>query len=1022
LAIDDLNKIEKDLHSAWVADGASPFIADLIISESIFDAARRAARQYPISMMLHRFPTLGVWAILYPLAKNYEAASREVYPHLEDFLGKPICTGDRDLLKSRFRKAARHIGIPVPSGNHPTQVFFSPLGVPEPQHDRLARAFLYTATYKGPPAIEDTVASRHWQRIAIVEHCPSQKRLYETIVFDESAHYARRFDAWRRGEVGQGKGERNLFNAYDEQASLIGRKKSDFVGPPSLIWQRDRLGLAAEFSTKRQVITLGSFPTQITSGKRITIDPPWPETVKWTSGNMSVDVPFAPSAQEVLLFDADSGALLQRIAPKDQRVEVPASHLVALSKMPFESASFGSAISAADPKFFSAWIECGETLCFEARDDLKISRPIDTSIWFDGSVLGRNGSTALYANDLKIQMRLDPDVGGSSRIIRATIEGIARFVSIEIDEDNLAEVAFTEFGFDADIDPGRAVFEVLVPGAAGDPDARADLKAQCWVWSGVPPQSGDLTFAPIPSNYDQARSAGLHVDSYGRLSVNENSDVETPILGLKQTDKSLEFDLVARSEKLWHQRVDRGDRVYVPKGASLQFGYDNRHDTLLLRCSDRDADLIVLGELIKRPFVQRQIFEIGAEKLEVDTGDDRIAIRRADGQVELLTRLRRVNDTGALKVKEEENLVTFSFRSNEDVEGLRIALQPVRGDLVEGDYQLGHLPASKPVIPAISVKKNSVDQMITVEIQTTKLTRPARLLFYALDEQGVASIIQDASFAPAAIGLSGDITTPSRADLAKLANLLSEPEPEGLGGQLSRALYPSYRCAFEAIGSNRSIGSVKSALNVVRSDGGTARHDIVGVAPWVFEAPLMALTGFLEGTGFSSLERMHVMPAPEPRPDLHVPHPLAAWLKRVNSEHDIPKGFDGEALQHAFRALRFRMQERDMKDLRGEGPIGNAARIICSAHSEKIDELRAFDTKGGGDAFPAKIAVQVERFARAATQRRAREFMVDLSSRTGLSQEDLGPAMTMMIRAGILFFVYFRALWANALTVEVSTK
>ncbi|WP_083101034.1 hypothetical protein [Pseudophaeobacter leonis] len=72
--------------------------------------------------------------------------------------------------------------------------------------------------------------------------------------------------------------------------------------------------------------------------------------------------------------------------------------------------------------------------------------------------------------------------------------------------------------------------------------------------------------------------------------------------------------------------------------------------------------------------------------------------------------------------------------------------------------------------------------------------------------------------------------------------------------------------------------------------------------------------------------------------------------------------------------------------------------------------------------FPAKVAVQVERFARAATHRRAGDFMADLSSRTGLAQEDLGPAMTMMIRAGIHFFVYFRALWANAMTVEVSTK
>ena len=93
--------------------------------------------------------------------------------------------------------------------------------------------------------------------------------------------------------------------------------------------------------------------------------------------------------------------------------------------------------------------------------------------------------------------------------------------------------------------------------------------------------------------------------------------------------------------------------------------------------------------------------------------------------------------------------------------------------------------------------------------------------------------MKDGSLAPVAVGLHGEIQNPKLADLVRLATFLADPEPEALGGQYSRALYPAYRSAFAKLGANRTVASVKAVLNVVRDDGGTARHDVVGVAPWV---------------------------------------------------------------------------------------------------------------------------------------------------------------------------------------------
>ena len=584
---------------------------------------------------------------------------------------------------------------------------------------------LCTARDRGPPAIEDTVAARHWQRIAVLNYCAGQTRLHATIHFDESAHYARRFDAWRRGDVGSGLAEQSLFKAYETQARRMGRSRSDFAGPPALIWHRNGLGLAAERSSGPQSIKDGLIPTPLSAGKRISIAAPWPNTIQWNSGDMSLDIAFAPADREVLLFDADSGALIQRVSASTGNVQVPTTRTIALSRRAFACPSFGDAIPTIDPDVHCAWTDGSETLTFQDRADLEISQPLDTAIWFRGCVLGRNGSNALYANDLSILMRLNPEIGGKDRIIRAKLGDVVRLLNIRIDANHEAGVNFLEFGFDPSTDPGRVTFEVLVPGAAGDPNARADLMARCWIWPCVTQQTSDVLGVPVPGNYDPSHSAGLHINSFGILSVNEHADVETPILGLVSNEQTLEFDLAARSEKLWHLRVGN-DGAFVPKGTTLQFGYENRHDMLRLRCFDRDADLIVLGNVIRRPFIQRQVFEIGAEKLEVDTGDDRIAIQRADGRVDLLARLRRVNDTAGLTVEEADDLIRLSFKPTSEMKTLRVSIQPVSGPEVEGDYGLGHLPVANRKLSGIDLEQNPADDTITIILQRSELPSPAR--------------------------------------------------------------------------------------------------------------------------------------------------------------------------------------------------------------------------------------------------------------------------------------------------------
>ncbi|AXS40981.1 hypothetical protein D1F64_14290 [Breoghania sp. L-A4] len=950
-----------------------------------------------------------------PLSESYGASTKDVYLHISKFVNEDYSDAfSRDLLKSCFRRAARRLGIPV-SGNQPTELFFAPLGPVRSQHAELARAFVGAALYLGPPAIEDTPSARHWQRRAVAEHCPTFTRLRATINFDTSAYCARRFEAWRQGKSASGTSEKHLFDAFDAAARSFGRSRGELVGPPRLYWARDNLALEAEASRLPQRVHIGAFPILVSGGNHVHIPAPWPDDLTWSCGNIRQQIAFAPGPGNVLLFDADSGAFLTRLGRDDTLAEIAAERLVVLSRVSFSCASFGDAIPSRDLDIYVAWVEATETLVFDGRADITLQKPDEAALWLDAVTLGRDGPQPLYACDGALILRIDPEIGGAKRIVRARMAKDVRFLSIEVGADGFARLPFYRFGLGEAGDPRHVVFEVLAPGAAGDLNARAELSTSCWIWCGVPAPDGDLCDVDLPSNFDASRSAGLRCEG-GKLSVDPRADAETPILSLYDDKIRREFHLAARGEKLWHCRISTDDRIFVPKGKVLVFGHDARHDTFRLRSSDRDADLLVLGREKRRPFLTRQSLEIGAEDLEATVeGDDRIALRRANGHIDILARLRRVADPAEISLTEDENCIDLSLLLQRRCDALHVKVESVDGSVLQGEFAFGRFPVSLSPLGGVDVTSELDSGRISVRLLRTILPAPARVRFWVRNEKDrTFAPLCDAAEAQIAIGLAGSINASDRRSASRLAGFLAEPEAEALGGQLSAALGPSYRQALGVAGTTHMIGAIRPVLNVHRADGQPPRNDLVGVAPWIFQAPLSAYSGLEEASGLSSLAHMASIGVPAAPPDPAGDTPLSDWLDRVSSDTELPQGLDATSLSHAFRALRFRLRETDLRCLAGNGHIGSAVAVICQPHIEGLEALRSFDSGGGGDLFPARLAAGIERFARACAGQRADAFIDNVEFRTGLPRQEIGQTLTMMLRAGIEFFVHFRALWSHA--------
>jgi hypothetical protein len=285
--------------------------------------------------------------------------------------------------------------------------------------------------------------------------------------------------------------EAHLFAAYEAATRSFRRQRSDIVGPPRLTWTGNTLAIEPEAGTRTQSLRVTAVPTPFATGRRVSSPPPWPERVAWSCGGIERTIPAGPGEDEVLVFDEASGLLIARVGPADVRVELTAERHVVVAPHPFSATSFGPALPARDATCHLAWTEAGDGLSFLERDrrrraDLELARPVEPALWVEALVLGRGQSRPLYAADGRLHLRIDPDVGGPERVIRARIGASVRYADLAVGRDGLACLNLAALGFDAPGDPVRVTFEALAPGApVGDLETRAELAVVAWIWPGL---------------------------------------------------------------------------------------------------------------------------------------------------------------------------------------------------------------------------------------------------------------------------------------------------------------------------------------------------------------------------------------------------------------------------------------------------------------------------------------------------------------------------------------------------------
>ena len=80
-----LFQMEDAFRSAWTGVNSSPFLVEVPISKKVQESAEKIVSQVPLRTLFLSCPTLATWGVLTPLARNYDASTKDVYLHISRF-------------------------------------------------------------------------------------------------------------------------------------------------------------------------------------------------------------------------------------------------------------------------------------------------------------------------------------------------------------------------------------------------------------------------------------------------------------------------------------------------------------------------------------------------------------------------------------------------------------------------------------------------------------------------------------------------------------------------------------------------------------------------------------------------------------------------------------------------------------------------------------------------------------------------------------------------------------------------
>ncbi len=1038
-----LSQAEDLVRRAWSNQTASPFLGQLEFDEATKRQAVAAVRG-EISGRLHRCesvfrsaPFTSTWCVLHALAQSYGEDGPSVYDHIGSALSLDLSHHpDRERFKSAYRAACRCIGLRLQHLSQPTGLFFSNLGVADAQSARLAECLLRGAQRLGPPPEEDLSELRQWLRAATRDGIETYTRLQAALANDSTAYYAQLFCDWRAGEQPSNRSSAVFFSGLETCAESLGIDPSRLVSEPHLMWTAHGLALAAAPSSHQQIVTHHGVPEQLRPGVPWRIPTPWPETLGWSCGGTKKLLWIRPQGEEVLVFAMDTQRLVKRLRRAEGRLAVPAREVFVLSARTFAVEDGGQDMaSVPQGDMHVALAEVGDSGACVRTDvgSLTLERETDPGIRAEGAIIGRSGALPLYASSSEVVVTSGAQAAEIGRILRLKFGDETWFVEgVAFDAEGHARLSFEALELPSSADPGRLEIVLLVKGADARPGARAEIVSRFFVWPGTDDFDPGARFEMrrAPGNYLPNTSEHLGQDAAG-LWIDPSHGFRHAILSLEIDGRRRDFEIPVRGTRLFRNMISTRSSVPVALGSIVVLGHADRQDTLIVRSSERHADLHVRGAVIRRPFIGQAEWEIPASQIDPESpSGDQVALVFPDRRRELLCRVSRPIEPHRIEIQLDETEIRAVLELPVSCDGIGLEIvDESRG--LEGTHarlSLGAAPVDTAPPSWLSAAVLGLDpEVVEIRIDRSAWQGGAGLGLIEIRETGsdLFGRLEDSRGRVFALPLIAH-------DCAPLAG-----RPEGAAGVLARVMATRFQPDCDVVVREEFDERMRSAISTI-----AARRFYSPLLPLAFARPLHGGGAFLsrldlldldlapelfsaEASCFSrladvpsarhlgSMTQAQVMPIPNLLVELAAEEDLLPrWLDHLAGDVTCPPELGADALRQAFLAYRQHVQASDFLVCLEHETVGQTLKAALNVYASSLEELLTFDEAAGSDRIGVRLAAYLSSFARAARAGRAREFHEAVARRIGLPVAHVTPVTSLALQVAGEIFAYFMLFWA----------
>ena len=590
--------------------------------------------------LFREFPYVAAWCVTQPLSKSYGETDTAIYKHIEAVLGVSLADNSvRHTLFNCFCPVCENLGLPTRGYGRMVDVYLLHAGVPLSQLSVLIQAFRRQEAAFGPPPTNATVLLNQWEDDSLEFLPPAVTTLRRAILWDETAWHAALFARICENPktfAAQHPSEKHFFAAFSSVPDGPGLSPLTAMPRPQLVWVGD--GLALRLPRVEGRIQAwqddDNSPLRLWGGEDWLLPQPWPTVLRWKFGNNGDGLKFLSTPTELAIFDHATGYLIKRTGGNPDELVIDTTEAVILSRRAF-SLEGQPALEAGESGFLG-FIRLGfqpiEIVTDHGVTRLR-ARP-RRRLTFHGDRVANGPRGSLFGRSavLRVETGFERD---DTRHLQVTIGNESVDVEVPVTK-GIADVSVGDLLSShlhaIRLDPVRMRVDLLSPGNKLAVARTSGVSVEAWVWPAFVASDG-LVFNSDPGPktlvLEQSRHVTLNRD--GLLTLDHSGGYIAALAMFEIEGSFIPFDLPWPDVVVVRRRSD-GSMIEVPMGTRLTLGEENRFDVVTIRCPDPQAVLLVRGRREEGPFSRGQSRNLAVRDLLASASDDRVVLRRANGQ------------------------------------------------------------------------------------------------------------------------------------------------------------------------------------------------------------------------------------------------------------------------------------------------------------------------------------------------------------------------------------------------------